>query len=280
MPDHAEADRERRSRHRELWAQVNAEFTDGEAAGRWTAPRLEWGLFRRPERRVGALGDVAGLDVVELGCGTAEVASHLVRAGARVVALDLSPDQLDTARRCQRRWGPGFPLVEADAECLPLRDDSADLVVSEYGAAPWCRPDRWLVEAARVLRPGGRLVFLTHSPLVAMCVPAEGGVAGTELLRPQRSLRRVQWPGAGTEHHPGHGDWLRELRRTGFEVQALHELYAPDHAARQDYYEIVTPAWAGDWPAEDLWVAHLVDPQRWRRWSDRPVGDELSRRPG
>jgi SAM-dependent methyltransferase len=203
---------------------------------------------------------VDGVDVVELGCGTAYLSAQLARMGARMVAVDLSPDQLRSARDCQRQFGPSFPLVEADAERVPLRSASVDLVVSEYGAAPWCRPEHWLSEAARLLRTDGRLVFLTNSPLAGMCVPAEGGVAGDRLLRPQQALRRIEWPGSGVEHHPSHGDWVSELRRAGFEVEALHELYADDDATMPDYYDIVTDDWARAWPAEDLWVARLEHP--------------------
>lgn len=266
MPQAPEPPRSTARRHRELWAQVSAEHTDAEADERWQSRGIEWGLFRLSERRLGVVGDVTGLDVVEVGCGTAYLSAHLSRAGARVVAVDLSPDQLDSARRCQQRWGPVFPLVEADGERLPMRSASFDLVISEYGAAPWCRPDRWLAEAARVLRPGGRLVFMTNSPLAGMCVPAEGGVAGVELLRPQRSLRRIEWPGAGVEHHPGHGDWIRELRRAGFGVEALHEVHAEEDSTMPEYYDIVTDDWARSWPAEDLWVARLQHADRWRRW--------------
>lgn len=253
-------------RNRDLWADVSEQFTAGDAEARWQSRRVEWGLFRLPERRLGVLGDVDGCDVVELGCGTAYLSAQLARAGARSVGVDLSPDQLRAARACQSRFGPDFPLVEATAERVPLRSSTFDLVVSEYGAAPWCRPDRWLAEAARLLRDGGRLVFLTNSVLAAMCVPAEGGVAEERLLRPQRSLRRIAWPGAGVEHHPGHGDWVRELRRAGFVVEALHELHADEHASMPEYYDIVTDEWARHWPAEDLWVARLDRPGRWRRW--------------
>jgi SAM-dependent methyltransferase len=150
-----------------------------------------------------------------------------------------------------------FPLVEANGEVLPLADRSIDLVVSEYGAAPWCEPDRWLPEAARVLRPGGRLVFLTNSVLAALCVPEDGGFAGTKLLRSQPELERVTWPGGGTEHHLGHGRWIALLRAAGFELDALHELHAPAGATTPEWYEIVTAGWAQRWPAEDLWVASL-----------------------
>jgi SAM-dependent methyltransferase len=123
----------------------------------------------------------------------------------------------------------------------------------------WCDPERWVAEAARLLRPGGRLVFLTNSVLVTLCVPETEGYASERLVRPQRALNRVRWPGGGTEFHPGHGDWIRVLSRNGFVVEALHELYAPDGSTTPDYYDIATAAWARRWPVEDLWAARLND---------------------
>ncbi len=245
------------ARNRELWAAVNERFTDADAAVRWEDPEVVWGLFRRPESEIGALGRVTGLDVCEIGSGTAFLGAALARSGARVVALDLSFEQLATAARHQAHHGLSFPLVTSDGARLPLRDASFDLVVSEYGAAPWCEPSAWVPEAARVLRPGGRLVFLTNSVLAGLCVPADGGVAGDRLLRSVAELRTVTWPGGGTEHHPGHGEWIRVLGAAGFAVDALIELHAPTGATDPDFYDIVTPEWAARWPAEDLWVAHL-----------------------
>ena len=165
---------------------------------------------------------------------------------------------MDTARRCQERFGLSFPLIEANAEDVPLPDGSFDLAVSEYGACVWCDPERWLPEAARLLRPGGRLVFLTNSVQVTICVPEEGGHAGDRLLRPQKGMSRVEWPGGGIEFHPSHGDWIRILRKNGFVVEALHELYAPEDAKDPDYYDIATAQWARRWPVEDLWTAQLT----------------------
>ena len=153
------------------------------------------------------------LDVVELGCGTAYVSAWLARLGARPVGVDLTPAQLDTARRCQEHFGLSFPLIEANAEDVPLPDNSFDLAVSEYGACVWCDPERWIPEAARLLRPGGRLVFLTNSVQVTVCVPEDGGHAGDRLLRPQNGMFRTKWPGGGIEFHPSHGDWIRILQR-------------------------------------------------------------------
>jgi SAM-dependent methyltransferase len=243
--------------HRALWADVNDQFTDADATRRWSEASVSWGLFRHPESDLGAIGPLAGRAVLEVGCGTAYLSAWIARAGGEVVALDLSPDQLDTARRRQDATGPRFPLVESDGEDLPFADASFDLVVSEYGAAPWCDPARWLPEAARVLVPGGRLVFLTNSPLAGMTVPEAGGPAGDRLLRGPSDLRTVHWPGGGLEHHPGHGEWIELLRGAGFVVEGLAELVPPDLAADPEFYEIVTADWGRRWPAEDLWSTRL-----------------------
>jgi SAM-dependent methyltransferase len=248
-------------RNRDLWTVVNRAFTDEDASRAWATDDVTWGLFRAPEREVRVLGDVSGRDVLELGCGTAYLSAWLARRGARPVGVDLTPAQLQTAARCQQRFGPMFPLIEADAQNVPLRSGSFDLVVSEYGASVWCDPERWVEEAARLLRPGGRLVFLTNSVLVTLCVPETEGFASERLVRPQRGLRRVRWPGGGTEFHPGHGEWIRILAGNGFVVEALHELYAPDATRTPEYYDIATAAWARRWPVEDLWAARL-EPDR------------------
>ncbi|TCN31695.1 methyltransferase family protein [Kribbella orskensis] len=241
--------------NRELWALVNERFTGPAAEALWSKPDMAWGLFAVPELRLGALGDVSGLDVLELACGTAYCSAWLARAGARAVAVDLSAEQLLTARDLQRRTGPSFPLLQADAEHVPLAGGSFDLVVSEHGTAAWCDPERWLPEAARLLRPGGRLVFLTNSLLSALCVPDDEGVASDRLQRGQRAAYHVRWPGGGAEFHPSHGDWIRLLGLSGFMVERLHEIYAPADATDHPYYEIVSVEWASQWPAEELWVA-------------------------
>jgi len=244
--------------NRVLWTGVNAEYGNDHALRAWAAEDVTWGVFNVPERDLGVLGDVAGLDVVELGCGTAYFSAWLARRGARPVGVDVTPAQLSTARRCQDRFKLWFPLVQADAGAVPLPAAGFDLAISECGASLWCDPARWVPEAARLLRPGGRLIFHTTSVLVAMCRPAGPGYAGRELLRPQREVWRLPAPGAGVEFHHGHGEWIRVLRAAGFVVDSLHELYAPAGAGTHPYYEIATADWARQWPAEELWVAHLA----------------------
>jgi len=239
------------------WTQANAEHTDANAEKAWAHPGILWGVFAIPEEQVGALPEsVDGLDVVELGCGTAYFGSWLQRRGARVTGVDPTPAQLATARRMMAKTGIEFPLVEAPGEAVPLPDAAYDLAVSEYGASLWADPYRWVPEAARLLRPGGALVFLVNSTLVYLCAPDGDGVVGHELQREQFGMYRIQWDGAiGFEYHLAHGDWIELLRENGLEVEALHELRPQAGAVDPAYYDFVTVEWAEKWPAEEIWVA-------------------------
>jgi ubiquinone/menaquinone biosynthesis C-methylase UbiE len=220
----------------------------------WAQTEPTWGIFDIPQSQVPMLpADLAGVDVLELGCGTGYVSAWAARAGARPVALDNSARQLATARRMQHEFGFVFPLVQADAERVPLPDARFDLVISEYGASIWCDPYRWVPQAARLLRPGGRLVFLRNSTLLILCVP-DVGTATDRLLRPQAGLHRVSWESdPGVEFHLGHGDWIRLLRTSGFAVEDMIEVYAPEGARTQ--HDFVDAHWARQWPVEEVWFA-------------------------
>ena len=147
-------------RNRELWDDWARTYAAPGEAG-WAQETPTWGIWGVPESEVGLLpADLAGVDAIELGCGTAYISAWLARRGARVVGIDNSQVQLSNARRFQREFGLDFPLIHADAERVPLADESFDLAISEYGACLWCDPYRWIPEAARLLRPGGRLIFL------------------------------------------------------------------------------------------------------------------------
>lgn len=239
-----------------LWTKVNAEWTDAKATEAWAADEIHWGIWGIPESDLGVLGDVAGLDVVELGCGTAYFSAWLARRGARLVGVDPTPAQLETARRMQRETGLEFPLVEAFGEDVPLPEASFDLVVSEHGAATWADPYRWIPEASRLLRPGGRLVFMHSTPLAMICSPDDGDIA-TELQRPYLGMHRFEDPDGGVEFQLAHGDWIEVLRVNGFEIERLIEVQAPAEAARHGYYDF-DPEWGRQWPAEEIWVARKL----------------------
>ena len=236
------------------WTEQNARgYADAGRRG-WSADRFTWGQFAIPEDDVGALPDVAGKDVVELGCGTAYISAWLARRGARsVVGIDPTPAQLATADVLRREIGPRVELVRAAGEAAPFRSGSFDVAISEYGAAIWADPFQWIPEAARLLRPGGELVFLANAVLFILCAPDEEAPAGTTLVRDQAGLHRVEYTDdPGVEFHLAHGEMLRLLRAGGFDVVDLIELYVPEGAADQQY---ISAAWGRRWPIEEIWRA-------------------------
>jgi SAM-dependent methyltransferase len=237
-----------------LWTETNREHTDDSASVNWALDEISWGVWAIDESELNVLPDVDGLDVVELGCGTAYFSAWLAKRGARPVGVDITPAQLATARRLMTETGIEFPLVEADAAVTGLPSESFDLVVSEYGASIWVDPYRWIPEAARLLRPDGLLVFLRNSTLVILCSPDEVPASET-LQRPQFGMRRFEWPDGGVEFHLPHGEWIDVLRANGFEIERLVELQAPANAQTHEYYAYVTAEWARKWPAEEIWVA-------------------------
>ena len=248
LPEHVKRNRDLWDRWAKDYAQVGARA--------WAGAEPSWGIWSVPESELHVLPtDLAGRDVIELGCGTAYVSCWLARRGARVVAIDNSEAQLATARRYQQEHTLYFPLLHGNAEQVPYPDASFDLVISEYGACLWADPYRWIPEAGRLLRPGGELIFLTNAALLTLCVPEEDEAAATDrLLRPAFGMYRVEWPGDhGVEFHLSHGDWIRLLRRHGFAIEDLIEVRPSETATTR--YPWVTLAWARQWPSEEIWKA-------------------------
>ena len=214
-----------------------------------------------PRGGAGILPDVAGLDVVDLGCGTGYWCAWFTRLGASPVGLDVSENQLATARELQREHGIEFPLIHASAEDPPLPDESFDLVFSEYGAAIWCDPYVWIPQAHRLLRPGGRLIFLCHSVLDMLCSPLEEEPTRGDAPAPAaRAAAGSTGPTDGTDFQQPHGERIALLRDTGFELEALHELYAPEGDPEEVRYFMLR-GWAQQWPCEEVWVARRRNPE-------------------
>ncbi len=246
LPEHAQRNRE----HWDAWAPEYAK----RVAGAWERAEPNWGIWGVPESELQLLpADLRGLDAIELGCGTGYVSAWMARRGARVVGIDNSAQQLATARALQQQHGLEFPLIHGNAESVPRADASFDFAISEYGACLWCDPYAWVPEAARLLRPGGRLVFLVNSMLMALTTPElEGQAATNALLRPAFGLHRIVWPGqSSVEFHLTHAEWIRVLRANGFEIEALLEVRPPADATTS--WDFVTLDWARQWPCEEVW---------------------------
>lgn len=251
LPEHA-------AENRRLWNDLAAKWVEpGERS--WTQTDPTWGIWGLPDTEVTLLPpDLDGLACIELGCGTGYVSRWMERSGARrVVGIDVSEEQLATARRLADEHGSAIEWVHGSAEAVPEPDGAFDVAVSEYGAAIWCDPEVWIPEAHRLLRPGGWLAFLGVHPLQMVCTRLDGAVPATEQLeRPWFRLGRLDWRDAvdepgGIEFCPTIAEWFALFDRVGFEVVGYQELRAPD--GPDGTYANVTRRWARRFPAEHVW---------------------------
>jgi SAM-dependent methyltransferase len=243
---------------RRQWDEHMSAWFERYARPRWAAAEPYWGIWCIPQAQLPVLpAGVAGAVAVEFGCGSGYVSAWLARRGAQPVGVDVSARQLAVARRMQEEFGLPFPLVQADAEQVPLDDGCADLVISEYGASVWCDPYRWIPEAARLLRPGGRLVFMGHSTLARMCMPERGPVSD-RLVRDLFGLHRVVLVGTPEAEYRQftlpHGEWIRLMTGCGLMVEDLIEVQVPPEGVNNDFPNF-PDEWVRRWPAEEVWLA-------------------------
>ena len=217
---------------------------------------LGWGVWHVPEDEIHALGDVGGLDALELGCGAAQFGLRVAARGARVTGLDFSANQLAHARRNVSSRGATFPLVRADAEQLPFADASFDLVFCDHGATTFTDPHRTVPEVARVLRPGGRFVFDISTPFLWVCWGDDDAPPGRELRRDYFSLGRTRFDetdGSVTvEWQLTYGQWIGLFVEHGFAIEELIELRPPEDATTT-YTDYAPVEWARAFPGEHIW---------------------------
>jgi SAM-dependent methyltransferase len=123
---------------------------------RYTEPEAKRFILRLKVPRAARVLDVA--------CGTGNLAIAAAREGARVFGLDIAPNLLKQARRRARAEGLKIQFDEGDAEALPYADASFDFVVSIYGAMFAPRPLKVAAELTRVCRPSGVIAMANWTP--------------------------------------------------------------------------------------------------------------------
>jgi SAM-dependent methyltransferase len=185
------------------------------------------------EAEARVLGDVAGRDVLEIGCGAGQCARWLNTQGARAVGIDLSFRQLQHSRRLDAETGVPVPVVCATATALPIADGSFDVAFSAFGALQFVHDAATAVaEVARVLRPGGRFAFsVTHPVRWSMPDdPSEEGLKVTSSYWDRTPYVEQDADGVVTyvEHHRTLGDWVRILAASGFLLEDLVEPEWPE----------------------------------------------------
>jgi SAM-dependent methyltransferase len=247
--------------NRDVW-DADAKNWVAAAERLWSAEEPVWGNWGIAEGSLNLLpSDLANKDAIELGCGTGYVSGWMARRGARVTAIDVSAMQLTTARRLAKQHGAEIRFIEGNAEATGLEDSSFDFAISEYGAAIWCPPGKWLREAWRLLRPGGQLVFLGNHPMVLLCSPANGAPCEATLHRPYRGMWGADWTEvelepSGVCFNLTISAWMDLFATIGFTVGRYQELFAPE--SEMETRASVPADWAKKYPVEQVW--HLEKP--------------------
>jgi SAM-dependent methyltransferase len=232
------------------------ELSDGyqAAQGRQLAIHgAAWGVWQIPEEELHVLGEVAGRDTLELGCGAAQWSIWLAQHGARAVGLDVSDRQLEHARRLAIAAGVEVDLIQADAEAVPLPDEGFDIVFCDHGAMVFADPHATMPEVSRLLRDGGTFAFSMFTPFAEACWPPDQDEPVEHLANDYFGMHEVDvGDSAHVEFQLPYGEWIRMFVANGLEVVDLIEL-RPAEDATSTYRSDVARAWARRWPLEHIW---------------------------
>lgn len=238
-------------KNKEMWNASSDEYEQRNAAALAGERAMAWGLWRVSEAELHILGKVADKDILEFGCGAARWSIALAQQGARPVGLDISSQQLHHARTLMQEAGVDFPLIEASAEDVPLPDASFDIVFCDWGAMTFSDPYRAVPEAARLLRSGGLLAFMTATPISMLCQDMQSDEIGPVLKNDYFGMHRLEWDNEVNFQLP-YGEWIRLFRKAGFMIEDLIETQ-PALDATSTYRDATEMAWARRWPMENAW---------------------------
>jgi SAM-dependent methyltransferase len=257
------SDSELKSKHRAMWA-----------SGDYPS-MVETFLLPLGPRLVEVCGIGSGMRVLDVAAGTGNAAVEAARAGADVVASDLTPELLDAGRGRAEAAGVELEWVEADAENLPFEAESFDVVMSSIGAMFAPNHQRVADELARVCRPGGTVGLLSWTPegmigalfrtMGPFAPPPPPGAQPPPLWGSEEHLRglfgdRVEWHTLEREHL----EITAFVRATDYATH-FKERYGPTiatqanarAAGRGEEFEQALDAFSEEWNRGDAERAHF-----------------------
>jgi SAM-dependent methyltransferase len=195
-------------------------------------------------------------DVLDVGCGTGNVAITAARRGATVTGVDVTPSMLETARENAEVAGVDVDWRAGDATDLPFADDSFDVTLSSLGHMYGDPPAAAAAELQRVTRSGGTIAFISWTPTTIH--PAMAGVLLTHVpldALPDYSAPPFMWGDADVVRErlgdgvrsldcetrteaiptlsPGHF-WQRTATHSGVFIEALEALPDADRPALRE----------------------------------------------
>jgi ubiquinone/menaquinone biosynthesis C-methylase UbiE len=236
---------------RDYWNGISADYQKRHAS---QLGKVEptWGVWAIPERELNILGDVAGKDILEFGCGGAQWSIALARRGARMTGVDLSGEQLRHAREFVAAEGLSVTLVESNAEATPFAEASFDVVFCDHGAMTFANPRKTVPEAARILRPGGLFAFNMATPWLDVAVDRATEKVTDRFLVDYFDMPVWTDEEGQTTFQLSYGEWVRLFRQSGLIIEDLVEI-RPKETSTTTYDGYVPLEWARRFPAEHIW---------------------------
>ena len=215
---------------------------------------------------IARLGFKPGQRVLDVACGTGNLALPAAKAGAKVVGIDIAPNLVEQARQRAAAAGLDIQFDEGDAEALPCESGSFDAVVSMFGAMFAPRPDVVARELTRVTRPGGVIAMANWKPdsFIGKMFKAIGALVPPPALMPSPLL----W-GDESKVRERFGEQVADLRVQPRMIAFHFEQFTPTQVVEfwREFYgptQRAFEALAGDAQKqaslraslEDLWATH------------------------
>jgi demethylmenaquinone methyltransferase/2-methoxy-6-polyprenyl-1,4-benzoquinol methylase len=192
---------------------------------------LSFGQDQRWKRRlIRFAGPLTCLRVVDLACGTGDIACLAAAAGADVTGIDITPRMIALARERARESGlRRMRFLVGDMAAIPLPDNCVDIVTTGYGLRNVPDLDKALAEIHRVLKPGGRFLSLDFNrPAIAPVrlaylayLTVVGSALGWLLHRDPDTYRYIP---ESIRLYPGAPTVVERLRRAGFGQARWHRV--------------------------------------------------------
>jgi ubiquinone/menaquinone biosynthesis C-methylase UbiE len=218
---------------------------------------------RSAEEFVDRLPISPGMRVLDVACGTGNLAIPAARKGAQVTGIDIAPNLVEQARQRAAAEGLKASFEEGDAEQLPYPDEQFELVITMFGAMFAPRPKRVASELARVCRRGGTIAMANWTP--EGLTGSMFRVTGRHVPPPDGIPAPILWGNeeVARERLGAHASHIETVRRTiTFDfphsprqvVQFFRDYYGPTQAAFSRLDETGQSALAAD--LEKLWSEH------------------------
>ena len=218
---------------------------------------------RDAESFINRLNLKPGMKVLDVACGTGNLALPAARTGAEVTGVDIAPNLVEQARENAKREGLSAKFDDGDAEALPYDDASFDAVVTMFGAMFAPRPELVAAELKRVCRPGGIIAMANWTPsgfigqmfkTAASHVPPPAGMPSPVLWGLEETVRERLGEGISKlEARPQMVHWVFPSSPAEV-VEYFREYYGPTQKAFGALDESKQAALRKD--LEELWQKH------------------------